>query len=302
MHSVSVLACGNAQHHLSATVISPFSRVAIINNQLSEIGDVVNGAVVVSIEKEAVLIREGIKKCILYMQADLYTQTRQDIALKLSTVSNNTIKQTQNYGPVKSGESLSLIAKEMRPKGVSISQMTSAIFRQNPNAFNGNINLLHQGVVLKIPSHAQLVKLTQQAASQSIAQQHQQSKKKQNDKVTSHKVRYAQTLSGIAQQFKTTGFTLDQRMMALYMANSHAFKGNINRLKTGVILRMPKQHELMQLSVSSAKTSVIEHQMQWKTPRNKNINLTSTTPAELIESSRSTRNGQLSTSRPIKTI
>lgn len=58
----------------------------------------------------------------------------------------------QDYGPVQRNENLWTISKNSLPSGVSINQMMIAIYRANPEAFMGNINLLKEGSTLQIPS------------------------------------------------------------------------------------------------------------------------------------------------------
>lgn len=58
---------------------------------------------------------------------------------------------------VKRGETLSSIATDLRPEGVSLDQMLLALFRANPDAFDrGNINRLKAGKILSVPDKAAL--------------------------------------------------------------------------------------------------------------------------------------------------
>ncbi len=58
---------------------------------------------------------------------------------------------------VKRGETLSSIATELRPEGVSLDQMLLGLFRANPDAFDrGNINRLKAGKILSVPDKAAL--------------------------------------------------------------------------------------------------------------------------------------------------
>lgn len=57
-----------------------------------------------------------------------------------------------NYGPIRRGETLSEIALNMRPQGVTLNQMMIAIYRANPEVFMRNIDLMKAGYVLRIPS------------------------------------------------------------------------------------------------------------------------------------------------------
>ena len=56
------------------------------------------------------------------------------------------------YGPVRPGQSLWSIARRLRPEGVATDRMMEALYRSNPHAFVGNINLLRAGYVLRVPS------------------------------------------------------------------------------------------------------------------------------------------------------
>ncbi|MCU7920442.1 MAG: hypothetical protein KZQ95_19095 [Candidatus Thiodiazotropha sp. (ex Epidulcina cf. delphinae)] len=56
------------------------------------------------------------------------------------------------YGPVKKGDTLTSIATELNPKGVTLNQALMALYEYNPNAFyDENINNLHEGVFLSLP-------------------------------------------------------------------------------------------------------------------------------------------------------
>jgi pilus assembly protein FimV len=58
---------------------------------------------------------------------------------------------------VKRGETLSKIASELRPEGVSLDQMLLGLFQANQNAFDGgDINRLKAGKILSVPDKATL--------------------------------------------------------------------------------------------------------------------------------------------------
>jgi pilus assembly protein FimV len=61
-----------------------------------------------------------------------------------------------NYGPIHRGETLSQIALNMRPQGVTLNQMMIAIYRANPEVFMHNINLMKAGYVLRVPTLADI--------------------------------------------------------------------------------------------------------------------------------------------------
>ncbi|HEV7165058.1 MAG TPA: FimV/HubP family polar landmark protein [Gammaproteobacteria bacterium] len=57
-----------------------------------------------------------------------------------------------NYGPIHRGETLSGIAKQVRPEGVTLNQMMIAIYQANPEVFTHNINRMKAGYILRMPS------------------------------------------------------------------------------------------------------------------------------------------------------
>ena len=77
------------------------------------------------------------------------------------------------YGEVRSGETLSQIARDL-DLGVNLDQAMIALLNANPDAFiNGNVNLLKQGVVLRVPE-ADEVRATSMA--QAMAQVREQTR------------------------------------------------------------------------------------------------------------------------------
>lgn len=82
-------------------------------------------------------------------------------------------------------------------------------------------------------------------------------------------VRRGQTLSQIAGQLQTApGYTLDQTMLALLRVNPDAFIGDdINKLKSGAVLRVPQAEQLSQYSASQAAAVVREQIANWRAAR-----------------------------------
>ncbi len=70
------------------------------------------------------------------------------------------------YGPVQRAETLWSIASQLQPQGVTLNQMMVALYEANPNAFDGNMNLLRAGAVLRIPEAQALTARTVTAAQQ----------------------------------------------------------------------------------------------------------------------------------------
>ena len=69
----------------------------------------------------------------------------------------------------KSGDNLSKIAKEMQLEGYSLDQMLVALYRANPQAFDGdNMNRLKVGKIIKAPTYDDLSAVTPQEAAKEI--------------------------------------------------------------------------------------------------------------------------------------
>lgn len=65
------------------------------------------------------------------------------------------------YGPVKPAETLWSIANRMRPDSkVVTEQVLVALYRANPRAFEGTINKLTKGAVLRVPTRAEITGLS----------------------------------------------------------------------------------------------------------------------------------------------
>jgi pilus assembly protein FimV len=77
-----------------------------------------------------------------------------------------------SYGPVKRNDTLWVIANQMRPHNVSVNQMMLALVRDNPQAFyNGNVNQLKAGYVLRVKDPAALGTVTVAEADAEIERQ-----------------------------------------------------------------------------------------------------------------------------------
>nr|WP_275672691.1 FimV/HubP family polar landmark protein [Thermomonas flagellata] len=77
------------------------------------------------------------------------------------------------YGPVKHGETLAVIAQRLRlAAGNRLDQAMLALLRANPDAFLGDdINRLRQGAVLRIPSAADIAAIPPEEAAQVVREQ-----------------------------------------------------------------------------------------------------------------------------------
>ena len=72
---------------------------------------------------------------------------------------------------VRRGDTLGNIAMQTRPDNVSLDQMLVALFRNNPDAFDGNMNRLRAGKILNIPSADAVRSVEASAARQEVIAQ-----------------------------------------------------------------------------------------------------------------------------------
>jgi pilus assembly protein FimV len=70
-------------------------------------------------------------------------------------------RTSASYGPVRSGDTLSRIARQVAPDGVNLDQMLVALHRVNRDAFSGNdINRLKVGLTLRVPDTSEIAKIS----------------------------------------------------------------------------------------------------------------------------------------------
>ncbi|WP_246428576.1 FimV/HubP family polar landmark protein [Silvimonas terrae] len=74
---------------------------------------------------------------------------------------------------VKTGDTLSSIAHQVQPDGVSLEQVLVSLYRNNADAFNGNMNRLKRGKILQIPSADQMNQVSRADAAKEIHLQSQ---------------------------------------------------------------------------------------------------------------------------------
>jgi pilus assembly protein FimV len=93
----------------------------------------------------------------------------------LATPSSSSVARTaaepnrETEYTTKSGDNLSKIAKEMQLDGYSLDQMLVALYRANPQAFDGdNMNRLKVGQIIKAPTYDDLSAVTPQEAAKEI--------------------------------------------------------------------------------------------------------------------------------------
>jgi pilus assembly protein FimV len=83
-------------------------------------------------------------------------------------------------------------------------------------------------------------------------------------------VKKGDTLAKIASEMKPEGYSLDQMLVSLFEANKQAFAGhNMNRLKSGQILKMPEKSSLDAVGKDDAVKEVRAHAADWNAYRQK---------------------------------
>jgi pilus assembly protein FimV len=74
-----------------------------------------------------------------------------------------------NYGPVKRGETLGKIAAQVKPEGVTLEQMLTALYRANAQAFDGkNMSRLRAGQILTVPKSEEAAAVPNNEAKKEI--------------------------------------------------------------------------------------------------------------------------------------
>ncbi len=82
-------------------------------------------------------------------------------------------------------------------------------------------------------------------------------------------IKRGETLSKIALSMKPEGVTLEQMLTGLYRTNPDAFSQNMNRMKTGKILRVPDTEELAAVTQQEAVKEVRVQAADWNAYRQK---------------------------------
>ena len=148
------------------------------------------------------------------------------------------------YGPVKYSDTLFEIANQMRPGGTTVNQMMAALVRENPNAFyNGNVNQLKAGYVLRVNDTAALNALSVADASAEIKRQHVEWQDRKSGKL----VRQSDAPTGgrVAREGEagagSSASSADQARLKLVApgsqgAGSGAGDGNVNQLREDLLL------------------------------------------------------------------
>ncbi len=116
------------------------------------------------------------------------------------------------------------------------------------------------------------------------------------DDIQEYVTQRGDTLAKIARDMKPEGVSLEQMLIGLYEVNPDAFSGkNINRLKTGQILRAPSQETLNAISQQQASKEVRIHAANWNEYRNKLAGMVAEAPVAEAEPKTTSSSGKIKT-------
>ena len=104
------------------------------------------------------------------------------------------------------------------------------------------------------------------------------------------------TLSTVAKQMQVDGVSLDQMLVGLYEANPKAFTGNnMNRLRSGQIIRAPSTEILTALSKQQAHAEVKLQSENWNAYRNKLAGMVAGSTPTSEDTSKESTSGKVTT-------
>ena len=255
----------DSEFQLKGVLLSPTGRSALINGEVAREGDRIGRAEILAIEEKGVRLLIG---------ADEYTVLvgSSAIAQRRPVAASHVERHGRNYR-VRRGDTLSGITQHYVRDGISMNQMMVALFEENPEAFDGNINRIREGALLRIPGGDAVRRHALETATAEVVRQtkawrsaHRQPVRtaKRPEAIQYGPVGSGETLSGIAVRIARDGVTMNQMMIALFRANPQAFNGNINMLLEGAVLRIPGSDALRDHPPGPATAEVLRHTELWR--------------------------------------
>ena len=164
-----------------------------------------------------------------------------------SAVSKN---QKQHY-LVKSGDSLSKIAKKHSINNASLKTVSAFIFQKNPKAFiRGNLNRLKKGAILNLPTASEVngfdIVSHKVNTPNNLESPEEKNQKSHQTNFETYTVLKGENLSTITKKIASKDFSLANMMKTIYDHNPNAFiNKDINRIKAGAKLSIPSTEEIL---------------------------------------------------------
>ncbi|MBX9870281.1 MAG: LysM peptidoglycan-binding domain-containing protein [Burkholderiaceae bacterium] len=116
----------------------------------------------------------------------------------------------------------------------------------------------------------------------------------QNKSGTTYEVKRGDTLSKVANAYRSDSVSLDQMLVSLYKANPQAFdRSNMNRLKAGQILSIPDSDNSQSISKGEARAVVLAHAADFNAYRNKLAGQVENAPATKSTQAKQTASGNI---------
>lgn len=268
-------ATSSVEFKLRGILISTTNRSALVNGKVVREGERIDGIEILTIEEDVVRVLSGSGEYAVPVGSGAWLQPSPVRSVHNAEIDkqSNGDETRQHVRRVNSGDTLSGIAEEYVSHGISLNQVMVALFKANPQAFDGNLNRLHAGADLYIPEDLFMRRLDPEAALAEVVNQTRRWQAVRNAPaaqpterietrpvrlaVTSEPseygpVRFGETLSQIAVEVSGTGVSMDEMMAALFAANPHAFGDSIDLLHEGAVLRVPGIDEINQVQTLAA--------------------------------------------------
>jgi len=256
---VAAESSGGDEFRLKGVLVSQSQRSALIDGAVLREGERVGNIQLLSIRVGEVDIRRGSSVLTVPVGSKADWDRAEPVAQSSSA---------DNYGPIKPGETLSEIAETLLVGDVTLNQMVVALYDTNQDAFDGNINLLREGAILKVPDTNLLHRQAPAMAAAEVVRQTSEWRGSVEPEIRLSSVSEpdaygpvtrGENLSSIAANLSRNGATINQMMVALFEANPQAFDDNINLLKEGAVLQIPNEAALHRHSYEMATAAVIRH-------------------------------------------
>jgi FimV-like protein len=255
-----------ARFTINGVLISADNRIALINDQLSHVGDFVGDAQVVAIESNLVHLHVANRSFSMRVGSALIRESGYVVkAATRRADANAPMAPGEAYGPVRPGETLSEIAQSLTNSPRDRQWLMAQLYAHNPQAFGGTMDLLYAGARLTMPGAGS----TAQTEAFALASLHDEGETPAAapPKPASHgygPVQPGETLSEIALNIAIDGITLNQMMLALFTANPASFGGNLNLLYAGEFLEIPEIRDGQLHSPEAAQREVDRQATVWQ--------------------------------------